>query len=103
MQADPSVALLSAMALGWLTQKLLRAPTGIAMWWSYLAMGVASVALYVWATPSAFACFLQERGPGEWLNCARIEATMIATWYLTARGSAATAKDAGVAPATNTK
>lgn len=102
MQPDPSIALLSATALGAVTQKLLRGPAVVPNWWSYLAFGAAAVALYAWATPSAFLCFVEEKGGVmEMLNCARLEATSIAAWYLMARGGAATAKDAGMAPATN--
>ena len=82
------------MVIGWVVQQFTRAPKTIPQWVSYVAIGIAGVAVYVWVTPDVEKAF-----QANW----RAAAAGLVTFLFQIRGQASTSSDAKLASATDTK
>lgn len=85
--------LFSAGALGYVIQWTLFAPKKVASWVAWGALIAASVLLYWWATPTLTT---------DWAANWRYSIVGLISFFLTARGTGATAVSANTAPPTNT-
>ena len=84
-------SLLAQAALGFLIQHM-KGPRVIPNWLSYVALGLSSVGLYWWTDHNATALL-----HADW----RQLLAHVVTFFLAARGAAATSKDAKIAPKTD--
>lgn len=85
------LALLGQVVLGYVTQWL-RGLKNVPNWISWVGLGIASVAVYVWITPSFDADF-----KADW----RAVVAGGVSFLLAARGGASTSSDTKAAPKTN--
>lgn len=85
------LALLGQIVLGYLLQWA-RGFKNVPNWLGYVIMGVTCVAVYVWITPGSLEAF-----KADW----RAALAAVVSFILATRGGAASAKDAKVAPPTN--
>jgi hypothetical protein len=91
MMENAGLALLAQTVVGWMWQWA-RGPKRLPNWASWAVFGGVAVACFWWATPDALPSFAS-----DW----RKAIFMLVSFVLAARGAAATAKEAGVAPKTN--
>lgn len=86
------LSLLGNAVLGVVTQWLLRGPAKIPTWVAWVFTGAAAILVYVWITPD-----FDKSIHANWRDAvAGLVAFLLAT-----RGGGATAKDAKLAPASN--
>jgi hypothetical protein len=86
--------LVGSGVMGFLIQRLARAPKSVPAWVTWAVIVVAGVAVYVWATPDFGNIFA-----ANW----RMALAGAVGFLLQVRGSASTASDTKVAPATDSR
>jgi hypothetical protein len=88
------IQLLGGAVMGFLIQRLARAPKAVPAWVTWAVIVVAGVAVYVWVTPDFDKIF-----SANW----RMAVAGAVGFLLQVRGSASTASDTKVAPATDSR
>ena len=89
---NEQLALLGQLVLGLTTQWFLRGPAKIPTWLAWVGTAAVSIGVYVWITPDVAKSFA-----ANW----REGLAGLVTFLLATRGGGATAKDAKLAPASN--
>lgn len=89
---DALLKLFAASGLGFVIQWALFGPKNVKTWIAWSALAGATVLIYWWMTPTAFSDFT-----ANW----RYTVVSIISFFLTAKGTGASAKAAKVAPPTN--
>jgi hypothetical protein len=90
---DPGIELAAAAALGFVVQWA-RAYKAVNNWLVWAGVGIATAALWIWATPAAALLFHD-----NWRNAI----FSIVTFALSAKGAGTMMNDAKVAPAQDSK
>lgn len=94
MVQDPSalLRLFAAGALGWLMQATLFGPKKVPTWFAWSALGLGTLLIYWWATPTAVSEF-----QSNW----RFAVVGVVSFFLTAKGTGSAAAAAKIAPKTD--